>query len=161
MTNDSTPQIPLDSTFVSVLLIAHGSRRAEANEDLVKLAMQISEQGTYRSVQVSYLELATPTILEGGRICASEGATCVLMLPYFLSAGVHVANDLEEVRQQLVNEFPNVGFTLCQHLGLHPLMTEIVLDRLNEGHSSHDPDSNDSTIRTVPSEKSSPVRSEI
>ena len=58
------------------------------------------------------------------------------MLPYFLSAGVHVVTDLENHRQQLASDFPETEFVLCPHLGLHPLMAEIVLARLSEGRSS-------------------------
>ena len=116
---------------VVVLLIAHGSRRAEANDDLVKLAELVSAKRLYSFVEVSYLEITSPTILEGGRTCVARGATKVLMLPYFLSAGVHVVMDLEEVRQKLTAEFSHVEFVLCPHLGLHPLMADIVLDRLH------------------------------
>ncbi len=121
------------SRRTAVLLIAHGSRRAEANDDLVELAKLISERGIYEFVQVSYLELAAPTILDGGRACVEQAATRILMLPYFLSAGVHVAQDLEAARMQLSVEFPCVEVLLCPHLGLHPLMADIVQDRLREG----------------------------
>jgi len=57
-----------------------------------------------------------------------------LLMPYFLSAGVHVVNDLEEQRSALAAEFPQVDFVLCPHLGLHPLMVQIVLGRLGEGN---------------------------
>lgn len=117
----------------AVLLIAHGSRRAEANQDLVQLAQLIRGRQEYDWVEVSYLELTTPTIQDGGRLCVQHGATRVLMLPYFLSAGVHVVSDLEENREQLAAEFPTVTFVLCPHLGLHPLMADIVLARLQEG----------------------------
>lgn len=116
-----------------VLLIAHGSRRAEANADLLLLARQIVSQGGYSIVEVAYLELTPPTIAEGGRACVQRGATRVLMMPYFLSAGVHVVQDMETARQALAAEFPQVQFDLCPHLGLHPLMTQIVLSRLEEG----------------------------
>lgn len=116
----------------AVLLIAHGSRRAEANADLQKLAQQVATDGGYTMVEVSYLELTTPTIGEGGHACVRRGASRVLMLPYFLSAGVHVVQDLEAARLSLVAEFPQVEFQLCPPLGLHPLMTQIVLDRLQE-----------------------------
>lgn len=116
----------------AVLLIAHGSRRAEANADLQRLAEQVTAAGGYAIVEVSYLELATPTIHEGGRTCVQRGATQVLMLPYFLSAGRHVVEDLEAARQTLAAEFPDVAFQLCPPLGLHPLMVQIVLDRLRE-----------------------------
>ncbi|HUQ71105.1 MAG TPA: CbiX/SirB N-terminal domain-containing protein, partial [Planctomycetaceae bacterium] len=106
--------------------------RAEANADLKELARRVTEQGGYAIVEVSYLELATPTIPDGCRRCVSRGANRVLMLPYFLSAGRHVTEDLIEHQRQLAAEFPDVTFQLCPPLGLHPLMTQIVLDRLLE-----------------------------
>lgn len=125
-----TMSCPDQST--AVLLIAHGSRRAEANDDLVQLANLVSDRGRYQIVEVSYLELAEPSISQGGRNCVDRGARLVLMMPYFLSAGVHVVNDLQAMRSDLATQFPQVEFVLCPHLGLHPLMAEIVLDRLTE-----------------------------
>jgi len=116
----------------AVLLIAHGSRRPEANADLLQLAEQVTKTGGYTIVEVSYLELTSPTIDEGGRECIRRGAQRVLMLPYFLSAGVHVVQDLETARQTLSKEFPHIEFRLCPPLGLHPLMVQIVLSRLQE-----------------------------
>ena len=133
MPDDAPSPVSDFSARTAVLLIAHGSRRPEANQDLVELAGLVSARGEYDLVEVSYLELTTPTILEGGRRCVEQGATRVLMLPYFLSAGVHVVTDLEEIRGQLAAEFPMVTFVLCPHLGLHPLMADIVLSRLREG----------------------------
>lgn len=119
--------------ITAVLLIAHGSRRQEANEDLNRLAEQLSETGKYPLVFTSYLELAEPTIPQAGRDCVSAGAEEVLMLPYFLSAGRHVVDDLTRHRDELATEFPLVRFQLCPPLGLHPLMTQLVLERLEEG----------------------------
>lgn len=119
--------------------MAHGSRRAEANADLEELACRVRDQGGYKIVEVSYLELAEPTIPQGGRQCVAHGATRVLMLPYFLSAGRHVTDDLQVFRQDLAAEFPEVQFDLCPPLGLHPLMTQIVLDRLLESSEAAEP----------------------
>lgn len=122
----------------AVLLIAHGSRRAAANQDLQQLAELVAARGGYALVQVSYLELAQPDIPAGGRLCVERGANRVLMMPYFLSAGVHVVNDLREFRQSLADQYPHVEFILCPHLGLHPLMIDIVLDRLSSAGVSGD-----------------------
>jgi len=126
----------ISASETAVLLIAHGSRRAAANDDLVQLAQLVMQRSDYSIVEVSYLELVSPTIPEGGQTCVARGARQVLMLPYFLSAGVHVVNDLEAHRNDLANQFPGVEFRLCPHLGLHPLMAEIVLHRLREGTPS-------------------------
>lgn len=117
----------------AVLLIAHGSRRDEANRDLARLADLVRARGEYPIVEIAYLELADPTIPQGARRCVEQGAATVLMLPYFLSAGAHVTDDLERSRQQCEGEHPGVAFRLCPPLGLHPLLVEVVLARLTEG----------------------------
>jgi sirohydrochlorin ferrochelatase len=115
----------------AVLLIAHGSRRAEANADLVRLAEIIRSKGLYPIVETAYLEIAEPGIAAAAASCAKRGATTVKLLPYFLSAGAHVVDDLEIQRRELSRRFPHVTFELCPPLGLHPLMVEIVVDRLS------------------------------
>ncbi len=117
----------------AVLLIAHGSRRAAANEDLVKLAELVRERGLYRKVAWSYLELAEPSIPQAAANCVFDGASRVLMLPYFLSAGSHVVEDLERHRQTAAEAHPQVEFQLCPPLGLHSLMVDLVMTRLTEG----------------------------
>lgn len=116
----------------AVLLIAHGSRRAEANHDLVVIADRLREQGDYSIIVPSYLELAEPSIPDGARACVDAGADQVLMMPYFLSAGSHVTRDLERFRNEAAAEFPAVTFELCPPLGLHPLMLDIINARLAE-----------------------------
>jgi sirohydrochlorin ferrochelatase len=118
---------------MAVLLIAHGSRRIEANDDLVKLAEILSELQVSPIIQTAYLELAEPGIAAAAEKCVVAGANRVKMLPYFLSAGAHVTEDLERHKRELAGRFPDVTFELCPPLGLHPLMIEIVLDRLRGG----------------------------
>lgn len=124
--------IPIDNSSTAVLLIAHGSRRPEANADLIRMAEMIRGRTNYLSVEIAYLELSSPTIPDGGRVCAALGAKRVLMLPYFLSAGMHVTDDLEGYRRQLSVAHPEVQFELCAPLGLHPLLVDVVLARLAE-----------------------------
>jgi sirohydrochlorin ferrochelatase len=117
----------------AALLIAHGSRRPEANDDLQRLAGIIRAKSFYPIVETAYLELAEPDIPAAAVKCVRQGATCVKLLPYFLSAGAHVVEDLDRHRSELAARFPRVNFELCAPLGLHPLTVEIVLDRLRGG----------------------------
>ena len=116
----------------ALLLIAHGSRRAEANADLEHVADEMRRRGQFQLVQCSYLELTEPSILAGGEACVAAGATSVVMLPYFLSPGVHVREDLTEARDQLSTQFPHVQFVLAEPLGPHPLLIDIVEQRSRE-----------------------------
>lgn len=116
----------------AALLIAHGSRRAEANADLAALADQVRAAGRVDLVEIAYLELAEPDIPTGAARCVKQGASEVRMSPYFLSMGRHVAEDLEKYREEFAAKWPNVRFLLCAPLGLHPKVVEVVLERLGE-----------------------------
>ena len=115
-----------------LLLIAHGSRHAAANDDLHALAEELRGTGAYALVEASFLELAEPTIETAGRRCVEQGAERVILLPYFLSAGVHVKRDLQRHRDELATQFPGVDVRLAEPLGRHPLLREIVLQRARE-----------------------------
>ncbi len=112
----------------ALLLIAHGSRQEEANADLHHLVAELRRAGR-DIVEASFLELAEPGIADGGRRCVAQGAECVILLPYFLSAGVHVRRDLSEARTRLSERFPSVDFRLAEPLGAHPLLLEVVAER--------------------------------
>ena len=116
----------------ALLLIAHGSRRAEANADLEHLATDLRRRGEFAHVQVSYLELAEPTIAAGAEACLQAGADLVTLLPYFLCPGVHVTEDLTKAKADLAARFPAVTFRLAPPLGRHSLLAEIVRQRAAE-----------------------------
>jgi sirohydrochlorin ferrochelatase len=116
----------------ALLLIAHGSRRSEANAELHTVAESLRERGRYAIVQPSFLELAEPGIEAGGVLCVEAGATDVILLPYFLSPGKHVVEDLTAARDRLRERFPNVRFVLAEPLGRHPLILDVLEQRASE-----------------------------
>jgi sirohydrochlorin ferrochelatase len=118
----------------ALVLMAHGSRHAAANEDLRALADKIRAMLRYDLVVASYLELAEPDIRAACRNCIAAGATD--LIPYFLSAGVHMRRDLTEMRSQLAAQYPNVQFKLAEPLGQHPLLLDVVLQRADEANES-------------------------
>jgi sirohydrochlorin ferrochelatase len=120
--------------MTALLLIAHGSRRPEANADLEHVAARMRDRGRYPVVRTAFLELAEPTIAAGGEACVAAGATAVVMVPYFLSPGVHVRDDLTAARDELAERFPGVRFTLAEPLGGHPLLLDIVEQRARAAH---------------------------
>ena len=116
----------------AVLLIAHGSRHAPANEDLFRIAGRIAELGEYRIVEPAFLELTEPDIASGGDRCVERGADRVLMIPYFLSAGVHLIRDLTAAREDLKHRHPTVEFRLGPPLGPDPLLERLVAKRVRQ-----------------------------
>jgi sirohydrochlorin ferrochelatase len=116
----------------ALLLIAHGSRKEEANADLYHVVEEMRRPGHFDWVEGAFLEQAEPTIDQGAAGCVARGAQRIVLLPYFLSAGVHVRRDLRELRDRLARRFSGVEFCLGEPLGRHPLLLEVVAERARE-----------------------------
>ena len=80
----------------ALLLIAHGSRREASNQEVRELADEFERLvgDRFERVVPAFLELAEPDIPTGVDLCVEAGATSVTAVPYFLSAGRHVASDI-------------------------------------------------------------------
>jgi sirohydrochlorin ferrochelatase len=115
-----------------VLLIAHGSRYESANDDTRALAAGIVDRQSFRIAVAAFMEIAQPDIDAGAAECVRLGATRVIMLPHFLSAGMHVRDDLLAAKDRLEGRFPDVSFRLAAPLGQHPLMLDLLIDRAFE-----------------------------
>jgi sirohydrochlorin ferrochelatase len=116
----------------ALLLIAHGSREENANADLHYLVNHLRNFKWYAIVEASFLELVEPTIEQGGERCVALGAERVILLPYFLSSGVHVTRDLAEACRKLSVRYPQVDFRLAEPLGRHPLLLQVVRARARQ-----------------------------
>ena len=124
--------MPPTAEPTAILLIAHGSRHEPANDDLHAMAGRVAAGGRHPIVEACFLELAEPDIAAGGSACVARGAARVLMIPYFLSAGVHLLRDLTAARDELARRHPDVEFRLGPPLGPHPLLDELVAARIGE-----------------------------
>lgn len=121
-----------DPVRTAVLVIAHGSRQQAANLDLAELVERLAGTGRYQIVEGCFLELAEPDLPTGGDRCVARGARRVLLIPYFLSAGVHLERDLRAARDELSRRHPGVRFQLAAPLGPHPLLDQLVAIRIGE-----------------------------
>ena len=114
----------------SLLIIAHGSRRKESNEEVRALAGRISqlEKTGYDEVTAGFLEIAEPSIPDGLEACIKRGAKQVVVFPYFLAAGRHVVEDIPEEIEPVVARYPDVYVRIAPHLGMAAALPEIILD---------------------------------
>ncbi|HEY9097920.1 MAG TPA: CbiX/SirB N-terminal domain-containing protein [Thiobacillus sp.] len=114
----------------SLLIIAHGSRRAASNDEIRQLADAVrAEAGQhYEHIEVAFLELAEPSIPEGLAALAAQGATEVVAFPYFLAAGTHVVHDIPEAIAGFTAAHPDVSVRLSPHLGASAVLPAAILN---------------------------------
>lgn len=113
----------------SLLIIAHGSRRAASNDEVRALAEVVRAQPGqhYDHVETAFLELAEPSIPEGLAALAARGATEIVAFPYFLAAGTHVAQDIPESIAEFSASHPGVTVRLTPHLGASSALPAAIL----------------------------------
>lgn len=113
----------------ALLIIAHGSRRPESNDEIRALAAKVATQSgdAYGYVGSAFLELAGPSIPDGIQQCIDQGASTVTIMPFFLSAGRHVVTDVPELVREKQREHPEVQMRMAPYLGVSRLMPELIL----------------------------------
>ena len=112
-----------------MLLIAHGSRREASKEEVRELARRVEamEQSPYARVIPAFLELAEPDIPTGVRLCEEAGAEAVMVVPYLLSAGRHVAEDIPRELEEAAKQHPRLRIQVAEHVGQHREMPQLLL----------------------------------
>ena len=103
----------------ALLVVAHGSRRDSSNNEVRHLTDQLRAAAgeAYAQVACAFLELAQPSIPDGIDCCVADGATEVVILPYFLSAGRHVVTDIPEIVTASQARHPTVRLHIAPYLG--------------------------------------------
>jgi sirohydrochlorin ferrochelatase len=115
----------------SLLVIAHGSRREASNDEIRELTDRITEKAgaSFDLIVPAFLELAEPSIPEGIKICAEKGATEILVMPYFLSAGRHVAEDIPGEVDSVRDHYPDVNIRILPYLGSLEVIPDIMIEQ--------------------------------
>ena len=114
----------------ALVLVAHGSRRQASNDEVRVLSEKIAKEmgHDFPIVETGFLELAEPLIPDAIENCIKQGATDVCVVPYFLSAGRHVQEDVpaEVEKAQLANT--HILMEVLPHIGGSDMMLNLIRD---------------------------------
>ena len=116
----------------SLLVVAHGSRRQASNDEVRALTERVrAESGErFAAIECAFLELADPSIPDGLERLIADGAAHITVLPYFLSAGRHVAEDIPAEVETTQAQHPDVHIEIAPYLGTSETMPKLLLTML-------------------------------
>ncbi|WP_028589800.1 sirohydrochlorin chelatase [Paenibacillus massiliensis] len=114
----------------TILLIGHGSRDPEGNEQLLAFAEAIAARVPDTCVETCFLELTRPTIAEGVTACVNRGATRVVLIPIILFAAGHAKIDIPMAIDRAKAKYPEVEFVYGRPIGVHEKIVRILETRL-------------------------------
>ena len=120
----------------SLLLVAHGSRRGESNQEVATVASSLRDQvnGEFAAAQYAFLELAEPSIPQAIDDLISQGAEEIVVLPYFLSAGRHVHEDIPTIIADKQKQYPQVKIALAPYLGEAVELVDVLVRLSQQAH---------------------------
>lgn len=121
-----------DRNTQGILVVGHGSRRREANDDVREVARLIGVRGGFEFVEAAFLEIEQPDIAEGFKRLVDRGVTTVTVHPYFLSPGRHTRGDLPREVRRVAGCFPGVTYEITEPLSGHSLVIDASIERIRE-----------------------------
>jgi sirohydrochlorin ferrochelatase len=125
----------------ALLVVAHGSRRKASNDEVRALCRRIEQESAgeeFFLVRAGFLELAEPSIPEGIGQCIEAGADQVVVLPYFLSAGRHVSEDIPLEVEKARQHHPRASIVLAPYLGSAPGVAGLLIELAGGGKRNDD-----------------------
>jgi len=125
----------MEGTLDAVLLLGHGSRVAAANLPLGEVAAMLSAAMGGVKVKPAFLQLAEPSLGAALEELYEGGARKVAIMPFFLFPGAHVLEDIPEELEKARQKHPDFELVMSSHIGAHPKLAEIALERIKESVS--------------------------
>jgi sirohydrochlorin ferrochelatase len=125
------PDIP-PRDQIGVIVVDHGSRRQQSNDLLLEVVAMFQRRSGYAIVEPAHMELAEPSIAAAFERCIQRGARLVIIHPYFLLPGRHWNRDIPALAAEAAQKHPGVPFLVTAPLGLHPLLAEVMSQRIDD-----------------------------
>lgn len=116
----------------AIVLIDHGSRRAEANAQLEAVAERVRARCPDDLVACAHMELAEPTLEDAIARCIAAGVSAIVVHPYFLGPGRHTREDIPRMVAAVAEQHPGVAIRVSEPLGLHEGLVDAVVDRVEQ-----------------------------
>lgn len=112
----------------AVIILGHGSRNGGADEAIKRTAAELKRVGDFVSVEYAFLQYVQPALPETLETCIRQGASNIVIVPFFMQAGAHVTRHIPDLVEKAKKQHPGVNIAVTDYAGTHPLMTKIVED---------------------------------
>jgi sirohydrochlorin ferrochelatase len=117
--------------MTGIIVFAHGSRIESANESVRTVAADVARAGNFLHVEAAFLELGQPALDVAVTILLSKAVTRIIVIPYFLTLGMHLERDLPRLIDAIAQANPGLEISVTPPLDGHRALLQALLDRAN------------------------------
>lgn len=93
----------------------------------------IAEDSAFPLVATSFLDGGKPDLPGAVEDLLGKGADRILVVPYFLTVGLHLKRDLPDLIEKIRAEKTGIEIQVTPPLDGHPMLGSILRDRAKEG----------------------------
>jgi len=112
-----------------IIVFAHGSRIEAANQAVRSAASALARTGDCPIVEAAFLEIGRPSLEEAADLLAQRGVERIVIIPYFLTPGLHLERDLPRLIRDISSIHKDLDMSSTPPLDGHPGLVQILLDR--------------------------------
>ncbi len=114
------------------IVFAHGSSVESANHAVRTVAAEMARRGGFETVEPAFLEGGRPDLKDAVKSLAARGISRVVVIPYFLTLGLHLQRDLPRLIEELRRTHPGLEIHVTPPLDAHPSLVDALLDRAKD-----------------------------
>ena len=113
-----------------IVILGHGSRKKTVGDSFRILVDRIAGRTPGAMVVPAFFSLGTPTLDEQVAVLVDEGASMIVIMPYFLYNGVHVEVDIPALVSRLEHKYSHVRFKVLPTLENDPGLEDLLVNRV-------------------------------
>ena len=116
-------------TSKGYVVFGHGSSVESANDAVRAMAAELARRTGYEAVETAFLESGQPDLRVAVDRLASRGIAHVIVIPYFLTLGMHLQRDLPRLVEELRAVHPGMRIEVTPPLDGHPALIDALMGR--------------------------------
>ena len=115
--------------ITGIIVFAHGSRVESANEAVRSVARDLVRASACDRVVAAFLELGQPDLETAAARLVEAGVERVVIIPYFLTLGLHMERDLPPLVERISNTYKGLLVEVTPPMDGHPALVNVLVDR--------------------------------
>jgi sirohydrochlorin ferrochelatase len=120
------------SETTAIVIVDHGSKRDAANAQLDRVVERFRETSGAVIVEPAHMELAAPSIADAIDACVAQGASDIVVHPYFLAPGRHSTEDIPRMVAEAAETHLGLSYRVTDPLGVDDRLCAVIATRIAE-----------------------------
>ncbi|MBR8997019.1 sirohydrochlorin chelatase, partial [Staphylococcus aureus] len=113
------------------IIVAHGMRRGRQNQALEAFISELVKDDIHH-YHIAFLESEHQDLETVMTTLIQSGVKQLKIVPLLLFSAMHYLKDIPNIVHEMKRRYPDIKVEVSEPLGTHPLMTEIIMQRIDD-----------------------------